>query len=241
MVHKIINKNIINIKIDTKKKKTKRKYIKKSNHINAPYISQTVNRINRDQNLDYSTGADREKENTVNNLITSKIKENNILSLFKQPEPTSTNLVPNNTIIPVKKFKTKIKSRISHNITQNILNDKNDISDNVSDLTLPTQNKQDDITFNLSKSVSDFTPSTNKNKILEGTKKYNKHVHNEKEQIKEIPEHIIINQLRKNRLAATTRKKNIQKEKDETMKFIGKIKGQGRTRSETKRNRYEEL
>ena len=174
MVHKIINKNIINIKIDTKKKKPKRKYTKKSSHINAPYISQTVNRINRDQNLDYSTGADKEKENTVNNLITSKIRENNILSLFKQPEPTSTNLVPKNTIIPVKKFKTKIKPRISHNITQNILNDKNDIFDNVSDIS-----------------------STSPFQLLKKSNKYKEHINNEKEQIKEIPEHVIINQLKK--------------------------------------------
>ena len=112
MVHKIINsnKNIINIKIDTKKKKPKRKYTKKSNHINQPYISEVNGFIsnNKPLNYDLSTNVEKEKNDLINNMIANQQQKNNILTLLnttQQPVSSELSTFQNNDNTP-KKFVT---------------------------------------------------------------------------------------------------------------------------------------
>ena len=111
MVHKIINKNIINIKIDTKKKKkSKRKYTKKNIHINQPYISE-VNGFfskNKPLNYDLSTNVEKEKNDLINNMIANQQQKNNILTLLnttQQPVSSELSTFQNNDNTP-KKFVT---------------------------------------------------------------------------------------------------------------------------------------
>ena len=111
MGHKIVNKNIINIKIDTKKKKSKSKSSKKNKqYINAPYDNFAPNHslqnyhVNKPLNYDLSTNVATEKNNLLGNMIMDKQKENNLLTLFQQQTPPSTNLTPTREEIPVKQF-----------------------------------------------------------------------------------------------------------------------------------------
>jgi hypothetical protein len=85
MTHKIINKNIINIKIENKKHKLKkdkrRKRHGKASHINEPYNPVATQQTNRPQYLDTSTATTREKEGIVNQAIMDVKKSNDILLL----------------------------------------------------------------------------------------------------------------------------------------------------------------
>jgi hypothetical protein len=86
MTHKIINKNIVNIKIGDKKKSKRRKRHGKTSHINAPY-NPVASFTNRPQYLDTSTASNREKESIVNQAIMNVKRENEILAIKdKMPE-----------------------------------------------------------------------------------------------------------------------------------------------------------
>ena len=77
---KIINKNVINIKIHEKKSK-KRKYKKRNvrTHENAPYSNAASLITNRPQQLDVSTATNREKENVILDAINAvKTSKRNI-------------------------------------------------------------------------------------------------------------------------------------------------------------------
>jgi hypothetical protein len=80
MTHKIINKNIVNIKIGDKKKSKRRKRHGKTSHINAPY-NPVASFTNRPQYLDTSTASNREKESIVNQAIMNVKRENEILAI----------------------------------------------------------------------------------------------------------------------------------------------------------------
>ena len=83
MTHKLENKNIINIKIDTKKKKSKsrRKKHLKNNHINQAYsnIATMLGNTNKPQQLDLSTATSREKEGIITKAIEDVKRDNNLL------------------------------------------------------------------------------------------------------------------------------------------------------------------
>lgn len=105
MPHKIENKNVINIKIDTKKKKSKsrRKKQLKNNHINQPYsnIATMLGNTNRPQQLDLSTASSREKEGIITKAIEDVKRSSNLL-LLEDKKQTSTpfkDQTPTNSIM----------------------------------------------------------------------------------------------------------------------------------------------
>jgi hypothetical protein len=95
MTHKISNKNIINIKIDTKHKKKKsksKKRINKNNRVNTPYSNIAIGTTNKAQQLDPSTATQREREGIIGTAIENIQLKKNILLLedgFKDHIPTN--------------------------------------------------------------------------------------------------------------------------------------------------------
>jgi fibronectin type 3 domain-containing protein len=93
MTHKI--SNVINIKIDThkkKKSKSKKRTTKKHTHVNAPYSNIAISSTNKSQQLDTSTATQRERESIIGTAIENNQLKKNILLLedgFKDHIPKS--------------------------------------------------------------------------------------------------------------------------------------------------------